>query len=675
MNLRRLVALLVVLCSAAAGAAPVTGSLPVPARIVDSVVTWSESEILSQFGPLKPGLSTIENGAIARTLPVAGRFVKFGGPVVIGASLTLAALNWYYDEVKREAGGPLGDWWANKGAPDSLPAQVQSPDWNTQQPVTLSKVAECQSNYYPRAAYYLSSTNYATRYLGFNGETLVGGRGPAGPGSGAQTIDEWKAGACKAGTGAKPLSDVLNANPTAYPKVRDVVGQYLTAHPEAARPLLQPAPNDNQWTDNPYTNPTLDTDGDGVPDPVEFESPDGDLNDPAKKPQGAPYEVSRSTSVTRNPDGSTTQTTTVKYSDGTSSSSSTNTKVTTTKNPDGSTTQRTTTTVTTVAKDGTTTTRTTFNDVTRPGNAPAPLPLGSPGPYKGPSPSADDDADGIPNERDRSPYGPGGTPSSPVPSSPVDPSNAPVPGDPDFIPNPSNPDPTADPANTPAKDPMKDPAYCAVAGGVMVGGTCSPDPKKDPDKDPTACSLKGGVIQDGRCAPDPKKDPDKDPGKCALLGGVIKDGKCGPDPDKDKKDCEKVTGQVFDPATSKCGKKDDPPVPDDCGVFTISRLIQHTGSYLKDVVFPCKDLDWGDVGRALQNKFPFSLITQMNSITAVGEATSSENSLPTSIGPFSLDFSFANPFFAFIKIAFRAVLWFMFFRWLLGRLSGQVIIS
>jgi hypothetical protein len=66
----------------------------------------------------------------------------------------------------------------------------------------------------------------------------------------------------------------------------------------------------------------------------------------------------------------------------------------------------------------------------------------------------------------------------------------------------------------------------------------------------------------------------------------------------------------------------------------------------------------------------------MNSIVSIGETNGTqENSLPTHLGPFELDFSFANAFFTFVRVAFRAVIWFFFTSWLLNRVSGQVTLS
>lgn len=177
-----------------------------------------------------------------------------------------------------------------------------------------------------------------------------------------------------------------------------------------------------------------------------------------------------------------------------------------------------------------------------------------------------------------------------------------------------------------------------------------PEPEEEPEEpEPIKCPSGYEVSSDGQSC-----QPVKDPPKCPEGYKAVE----GADPPK----CEKIPDE--DPK--------DPPA-DTCGDFSLPRLMTHTAHYLRDVVFPCEPLDWSKIAALVTSKFPFSLVKALSIPTDSGSTAS--NPLPSEIGPFKLDFSPAAPFFDFIRLAFRALIWWGVMAWLINRLAGQVVLS
>lgn len=361
----------------------------VAGRIAASTRTFSLAELEASIGGSVPG--AFNGNTITKVLPKAGRFIKWGGAYVIAPTLINAAFQWLYNETKQSSGnGDLDSWWNNTGSAlyPSPPPVMYAPG---SKEMKLKGVDTCYNNiggFHHAQAYYSGAEAYgAGSYYDGDQWRL----------SGYQTRDQGASEAeffnnRRSGCDTKPpqtLRELESARPGTMSAIPDVVARYIEANPTAIRPYLQPAPNQNQWDDNPYSDRTLDTDGDGVTDAIEFDDPysGGDPNDPAKKPTAAPYETGRSTVTEKLPNGGTQTTTTVTYSNGKTAKTVTTSTTTATTNPNGTITTTTTTTIETTSPEGETTTKTHTSSNTAPAEPSE-------------DPDGDDDKDGTPNKDD-----------------------------------------------------------------------------------------------------------------------------------------------------------------------------------------------------------------------------------------------------------------------------------
>lgn len=231
-----------------------------------------------------------------------GRLIPYAGAAVAAGSLIYAALDWFYKEAQRSTGTSL-DEWSEGIATGSVAITVG---------VRLT---------YPGESYAQYRTWWA--YVNKAGQSVSGGNGGvSSPYKLGVTESDWLevfneayagwcALYCADGWFALPNAYVVTGNATPYcgsvggvtsrcylVKTLDDLGDWIDNHPDAgpaARGILNdylqhqegqpwwpytyeepygpgsgieldPVPNINQWYDNPYANPQLDTDGDGWPD-------------------------------------------------------------------------------------------------------------------------------------------------------------------------------------------------------------------------------------------------------------------------------------------------------------------------------------------------------------------------------------------------------------------------
>lgn len=269
---------------------------PGAAAVRGAARTYSEAEVLA-FARLQDVTKTVR----------WGRLVPYAGAAVAAGSLIYAALDWFYQEAQRATGTSLDEW--SEGVATGAIAITAG--------ARLLYAGESYASYGTAWWFYkpggvLQSGGEASHNVPFKLSITESDRLEVFNDAYAQ----WCAFYCADGWFAVPNSYlttgevigqsscgvvVIGANTTArcyLVKTRQDLGDWIDNHPDAgpaARGILNdylqhqgqqpwwpytyaepygpgigfevdPVPNINQWYDNPYANPEVDTDNDGWPD-------------------------------------------------------------------------------------------------------------------------------------------------------------------------------------------------------------------------------------------------------------------------------------------------------------------------------------------------------------------------------------------------------------------------
>lgn len=204
-----------------------------------------------------------------------GKYVRYGGTLILGASLVLTALDWFYDEAKRATGTSLDDWywWTLDGLRCYGSGGYIVCTWDhDNNPNTGAINATVATLIY-------TSSGTVARW-----KDCAGGGESRGADADAYIAEAYhRAPPCFGDAASQPpLSSWLESHPDAADGVKQAVTDYLDEQdaqgniPQTfSEPLpgleLDPPPTGNQWYDDPFFNPYEDTDGDGWPDWFEWD--------------------------------------------------------------------------------------------------------------------------------------------------------------------------------------------------------------------------------------------------------------------------------------------------------------------------------------------------------------------------------------------------------------------
>ncbi|MCY1703444.1 hypothetical protein [Deinococcus sp. SL84] len=242
--------------------------------------TWSIDDLDDMYGSNTAKQMAESSKKLRIPVPDGGRFIKWSGGFMLAGELVYGAMEWCANN-NTCSGAVRGFLYSKPGSLDLLPESVVINGKN------VFKTSECSGNMEVYGGSY-SMAYYVEPYNAEKGNGIYTYVRLTAKSDGVERFEsnfwnEARADYVAQCYGAPSASTFSTLAPQTKEEIADAVRRYIEDNPSRVRPYLEPAPNANQWADDPYADPALDTDGDGWTDAAEYErgtDPNSNLSKP-----------------------------------------------------------------------------------------------------------------------------------------------------------------------------------------------------------------------------------------------------------------------------------------------------------------------------------------------------------------------------------------------------------